>query len=115
MLLHRTTPRKPWRKLAAAVSAATLGVGLLAGCGNDSADGERNDDTPAAAEGAFPVTVEHAFGSTEVKKAPQRVVTVGYTDDQAVLAFGIKPVGMVDQYPNPAGQTLPTSTPSGPG
>ncbi|MFB6665713.1 iron-siderophore ABC transporter substrate-binding protein [Streptomyces parvus] len=110
MLLHRTTPRKPWRRLAAAVSAATLGLGLLAGCGNDSADGKKNDDTPAAAEGAFPVTVEHAFGSTEVKKAPQRVVTVGYTDDQAVLAFGIKPVGMVDQYPNPAGQTPDINT-----
>ncbi|MYX00804.1 MULTISPECIES: iron-siderophore ABC transporter substrate-binding protein [unclassified Streptomyces] len=110
MLLHRTTPRKPWRRLAAAVSAATLGLGLLAGCGNDSADGKKNDDTLAAAEGAFPVTVEHAFGSTEVKKAPQRVVTVGYTDDQAVLAFGIKPVGMVDQYPNPAGQTPDINT-----
>ncbi|MGW6716389.1 iron-siderophore ABC transporter substrate-binding protein [Streptomyces globisporus] len=110
MLLHRTTPRKPWRRLAAAVSAATLGVGLLAGCGNDSADEKENDDTPAAAEGAFPVTVEHAFGSTEVKKAPQRVVTVGYTDDQAVLAFGIKPVGMVDQYPNPAGQSPDINT-----
>ncbi|WP_318198276.1 iron-siderophore ABC transporter substrate-binding protein [Streptomyces sp. MCL20-2] len=110
MLLHRTTPRKPWRRLAAAVSAATLGVGLLAGCGNDSADEKENDDTPAAAEGAFPVTVEHAFGSTEVKKAPQRVVTVGYTDDQSVLAFGIKPVGMVDQYPNPAGQSPDINT-----
>ncbi|WP_097876573.1 iron-siderophore ABC transporter substrate-binding protein [Streptomyces sp. ms184] len=110
MLLHRTTPLKPWQRLAAAVSAATLGVGLLAGCGNDSADEKKNDDAPAAAEGAFPVTVEHAFGSTEVKKAPQRVVTVGYTDDQAVLAFGIKPVGMVDQYPNPAGQTPDINT-----
>ncbi|MGW4838117.1 iron-siderophore ABC transporter substrate-binding protein [Streptomyces globisporus] len=110
MLLHRTTPRKPWQRLAAAVSAATLGVGLLAGCGSDSADEKKNDDTPAAAAGAFPVTVEHAFGSTEVKKAPQRVVTVGYTDDQAVLAFGIKPVGMVDQYPNPAGQSPDINT-----
>jgi iron complex transport system substrate-binding protein len=101
---------KPWQRLAAAVSAATLGVGLLAGCGSDSADEKKNDDAPAAADGAFPVTVEHAFGSTEVTKAPKRVVTVGYTDDQAVLAFGIKPVGMVDQYPNPTGQTPDINT-----
>ncbi|MCX4506358.1 iron-siderophore ABC transporter substrate-binding protein [Streptomyces anulatus] len=109
MSLHRTTLVKPWQRLAAAVSAATLGVGLLAGCGTDSADEKKNDDTPAAG-GAFPVTVEHAFGSTEVSKAPKRVVTVGYTDDQAVLAFGVKPVGMVDQYPNPAGQTPDINT-----
>ncbi|MEU2578228.1 iron-siderophore ABC transporter substrate-binding protein [Streptomyces anulatus] len=110
MSLHRTTLVKPWQRLAAAVSAATLGVGLLAGCGTDSADEKKNDDAPAAAGGAFPVTVEHAFGSTEVSKAPKRVVTVGYTDDQAVLAFGVKPVGMVDQYPNPAGQTPDINT-----
>ncbi|MFJ7414193.1 iron-siderophore ABC transporter substrate-binding protein [Streptomyces sp. NPDC098077] len=109
MPLHRTTSMKPWRRLAAAVSAAALGVGLLAGCGDDAAD-EKNDGVPAAAGGAFPVTVEHAFGSTEVTKAPERVVTVGYTDDQAVLAFGVKPVGMVDQYPNPAGRTPDINT-----
>ncbi|GAA1697483.1 iron-siderophore ABC transporter substrate-binding protein [Streptomyces yatensis] len=83
--------------------AAALGVGLLAGCGSDSTD-EAGDDTPAAASGAFPVTVEHAFGSTKITKAPRRVVSVGYTDDQAMLALGVRPVGMVDQYPNPAGK-----------
>ncbi|MFF8933480.1 iron-siderophore ABC transporter substrate-binding protein [Streptomyces paradoxus] len=112
MLLHRTTSGKPWRRLAAAVSAATLGVGLLAGCGSDSADkaDNKNEGTQAAAAGAFPVTVEHAFGSTKVEKAPQRVVSVGYTDDQTVLAFGIKPVGMVDQYPNPPGKSPDINT-----
>ncbi|MCY0920880.1 MULTISPECIES: iron-siderophore ABC transporter substrate-binding protein [unclassified Streptomyces] len=113
MLLDRTTRMKPWQRLAATVSAAALGVGLLAGCGSDSADkaDQKNDgaDTPAAA-GAFPVTVEHAFGTTKVEKAPQRVVSVGYTDDQTILAFGIKPVGMVDQYPNPAGKTPDINT-----
>ncbi|MBD3003425.1 iron-siderophore ABC transporter substrate-binding protein [Streptomyces sp. 5-10] len=103
MLLHRTTRMTPWRRLAAALSAAALGVGLLAGCGSDSAD-EAGDDAPAAASGAFPVTVEHAFGTTKITKAPRRVVSVGYTDDQAMLALGVRPVGMVDQYPNPAGK-----------
>ncbi|WP_063731525.1 iron-siderophore ABC transporter substrate-binding protein [Streptomyces sp. RTd22] len=103
MLLHRTTRMTPGRRLAAALSAAALGVGLLAGCGSDSAD-TSSDDAPAAASGDFPVTVEHAFGSTKVSQAPKRVVSVGYTDDQAMLALGVKPVGMVDQYPNPAGK-----------
>ncbi|MGS2586282.1 iron-siderophore ABC transporter substrate-binding protein [Streptomyces hebeiensis] len=107
--MHRTTLVKPWRRLAATVSAAALGVGLLAGCGSDSPD-KGSDNVPAAAAGAFPVTVEHAFGSTKITKAPQRVVSVGYTDDQAILAFGIKPVGMVDQYPNPAGKSPDINT-----
>lgn len=110
MLLHRTTLVKPWRRLAATLSAAALGVGLLAGCGSDDSADKPSDDAPAAASGAFPVTVEHAFGSTEVTKAPKRVVSVGYTDDQAILAFGVKPVGMVDQYPNPAGKSPDINT-----
>ncbi|MBH1938652.1 iron-siderophore ABC transporter substrate-binding protein [Streptomyces sp. AV19] len=109
MLLHRTMLQKPWRRLAAALSAAALGAGLLAGCGSESAD-KTSDDAPAASAGAFPVTVEHAFGSTKVPKAPKRVVSVGYTDDQAILALGVKPVGMVDQYPNPAGTSPDVNT-----
>ncbi|WP_328308554.1 iron-siderophore ABC transporter substrate-binding protein [Streptomyces sp. NBC_00442] len=111
MLLDRTTRMKPWRRLAATAAAAALGVGLLAGCGSDASDSDKGDaaNTPAAS-GAFPVTVEHAFGSTKIDKAPKRVVTVGYTDDQEVLAFGIKPVGMVDQYPNPSGRSPDVNT-----
>ncbi|MFD0417379.1 iron-siderophore ABC transporter substrate-binding protein [Streptomyces sp. NPDC127108] len=113
MHLHGTTlKRRSWRRVAAIVSAATLSVGLLAGCGSDKKDDgdDSGDKNAPAAAGKFPVTVEHAFGSTEVKKAPKRVVTVGYTDDQAVLAFGVKPVGMTDQYPNPAGESPDINT-----
>ncbi|THA75576.1 iron-siderophore ABC transporter substrate-binding protein [Streptomyces sp. A0642] len=112
MLTRRTTPTRPWQRLAAAVSAATLGIGLLAGCGSDGPDDadKASGRAPAAAAGAFPVTVEHAFGSTKITKAPERVVSVGYTDDQTILAFGIKPVGMVDQYPNPVGKVPDINT-----
>ncbi|MEE1824793.1 iron-siderophore ABC transporter substrate-binding protein [Streptomyces sp. BE20] len=111
MLLDRTTRTNAWRRLAAGVSVAALGVGLLAGCGSDAGDKSANDSANApAATGAFPVTVEHAFGSTKVDKAPKRVVSVGYTDDQTILAFGVKPVGMVDQYPNPVGQSPDINT-----
>ncbi|MFG2620772.1 iron-siderophore ABC transporter substrate-binding protein [Streptomyces sp. NPDC048507] len=111
MFLDRTTRMKSWWRLTVTVSAAALGVGLLAGCGSGSEDKGKDDaaNSPAAA-GAFPVTVEHAFGSTTVKSAPKRVVSVGYTDDQSILAFGIKPVGMVDQYPNPAGTSPDINT-----
>ncbi|MFB4307404.1 iron-siderophore ABC transporter substrate-binding protein [Actinomadura sp. GTD37] len=102
----RTRSRRRW---TAILSAAILGAGLLTGCGSDSGD-DADGGAPAAAGGVFPVTVEHAFGSTEITKAPQRVVSVGYTDDQTVLALGTKPVGMVDQYPNPPGTTPDINT-----
>ncbi|WP_435610144.1 iron-siderophore ABC transporter substrate-binding protein [Streptomyces sp. C10-9-1] len=112
MLLRRTTPTAPRRRWTTALAAALLGAGLLSGCGSGSDSGKAADGDGAspAAAGAFPVTVEHAFGATEVTKAPERVVTVGYTDDQAVLALGTRPVGMVDQYPNPPGQSPDINT-----
>ncbi|GAQ51023.1 iron-siderophore ABC transporter substrate-binding protein [Streptomyces acidiscabies] len=113
MLLHRTTLMKPWRRLAATLAVATLGVGLLAGCGSSDSDNSGDSvgaSTTPGASGALPVTVDHFFGSTTIKKAPERVVTVGYTDDQTVLALGTKPVGMVDQYPNPAGKSPDINT-----
>ncbi|MFC5832623.1 iron-siderophore ABC transporter substrate-binding protein [Nonomuraea insulae] len=100
------------RRLVVTLSAAALGAGLLAGCGSGAAEqpSVETGATTAAAGGAFPVTVEHAFGSTQIDKAPQRVVSVGYTDDQAILALGVKPVGMVDQYPNPPGKSPDVNT-----
>ncbi len=47
---------------------------------------------------AFPVTVEHALGSTTIEAEPQRVVTVGVTEQDTVLALGVIPVGVTDWY-----------------
>lgn len=69
---------------AVAVAAALV----LAACGGDEADDTR---APSAA-GAFPVTIEHKFGSTEVPAEPERIVTAGYTENDVVLALGVKPV-----------------------
>ena len=63
----------------------------FAACG-----GEAASTAKPAAGGAFPVTVEHKFGSTTVEREPERVVTVGYTDQDAVLALGVVPVGVGD-------------------
>ena len=73
--------------------AAVLLVLALAACGDDD-DSSSPSSTKTA--GAFPVKVQHKYGTTEVKEAPKRVVTVGYTDQDAVLALGVVPVGVGD-------------------
>lgn len=42
----------------------------------------------------FPVTIEHKYGSTTVDQEPQRIVSVGYTEQDDLLALGITPVAL---------------------
>jgi iron complex transport system substrate-binding protein len=87
-----------------------LALGLVVGaCGSPTEGAGGSDAPPApAAEGdAFPVTVEHKFGSTTVEAMPARVVTVGFTDQDAVLALGVKPVGVREWYGSKPNATYP--------
>jgi iron complex transport system substrate-binding protein len=63
-----------------------------------SACGGGEDDAGQSAGpsdgGAFPVTIEHEHGSTTIEAEPERVVTIGYTDQDFVLALGVRPVGV---------------------
>ena len=69
--------------------ALLLVVALAAGCGGDAGD----TDAPRAGDG-FPVTIEHKFGSTTVRERPDRVVAVGFNDQDFALAVGVTPVGV---------------------
>jgi iron complex transport system substrate-binding protein len=75
-----------------ALLAGTVSLLMLSACGSDSSsdDGTGGGD----AGGAFPVTVEHAYGETEIPEEPQRVVSLGYTEQDAILAFGVVPVAV---------------------
>jgi iron complex transport system substrate-binding protein len=43
---------------------------------------------------AYPVTMSHAFGKTEIAAKPKRVATVAWANHEVPLALGIVPVGM---------------------
>jgi iron complex transport system substrate-binding protein len=103
---QRTT--MTWKRLTAVAAAVVVGASVLAGCGSSTP--ATTPDAGNAAGGTFPTKVEHFFGTTEIKEAPKRVVSLGYTDDQTLLALGVVPVGMVDQYPNPEGKTPDINT-----
>jgi iron complex transport system substrate-binding protein len=75
---------------------------LVAACGDDSSAGTSTSDTPdteAASTGAaaFPVSIEHALGTTEIPEEPERVVTWGWGSTDAAIALGVVPVAMPHQ------------------
>lgn len=80
--------------------AAAAAILVLAGCSTGPSGGSNAPaTTPAggAATGAdpaaYPVTIEHAFGTATITKAPTRIVTLGWTDADHVAALGVAPVG----------------------
>jgi iron complex transport system substrate-binding protein len=73
------------------VTIACLAV-LLAACGGDDSGPAITGGAAEREAGAFPVRIEHKFGATEVEQPPERVVTVGYTEQDIALALGVPPV-----------------------
>ncbi|OZF54781.1 ABC transporter substrate-binding protein [Rhodococcus sp. 14-2470-1b] len=70
-------------KLAAGATA----IALAAGCSSDD-----SSSSTTAESGAFPVTLSHAFGETTIESEPSNVVTIGFNEQDFVLALGVKPV-----------------------
>ncbi|MFE6257105.1 iron-siderophore ABC transporter substrate-binding protein [Agromyces sp. NPDC057865] len=82
------------RRTIAVLAAAAAAALALAGC-SPSAPEETGSDA-AAGEG-FSITIEHAFGETEIPAAPERVATWGWGSTEAALALGVVPVAMAQQ------------------
>ncbi len=95
----------------AASAAVSIAVLALAACGDSDDAGEASSSStpPAAAStdaaegagstaqpeaGAFPVTIEHVYGSTTIERRPERVATVAWANHEVPLALGVVPVGM---------------------
>jgi iron complex transport system substrate-binding protein len=75
---------------------------LVAACGNDSSaetsdSGSAETEAAGTASSTFPVTIEHALGTTEISEAPERVVTWGWGSADAAIALGVVPVAMPHQ------------------
>ncbi len=63
--------------------------------------------TAVQAADAFPVTIEHQYGSTTITEAPQRVVAIGYTEQDFLLAVGVTPVAVRYWYGDEANTVRP--------
>jgi iron complex transport system substrate-binding protein len=129
-----TTSRPRYRR-AGAILLATFAVLAVAACGSDvesategtaaesvttdagavttdagagttdaSADSAGEAD---ASEGTFPVRIENMFGTTVIESKPERVVSIGYTEGDYLLALGVTPVAIRDWYGEQPGALWP--------
>jgi iron complex transport system substrate-binding protein len=87
------------RRLGAAL-AATAAL-ALAGCSSSDpnpASAKADASSPAAVSGAFPVTLENKFGTTVIESQPERVVSVGYHEQDWLYALGVAPIAVREWY-----------------
>ncbi|MCK2245075.1 MULTISPECIES: iron-siderophore ABC transporter substrate-binding protein [unclassified Crossiella] len=78
-------------RLVAAGAALVLG---LTACGGGGDAGTPKDTSAGAAPG-YPITITHKLGTTTIKAAPKRIVVLGETDQDALLALGIQPIATI--------------------
>jgi iron complex transport system substrate-binding protein len=90
--MHTTSPRR--RHLVLLLAA----VVTLAACGGDDGGRDATTDSEPSAADAFPVTIEHRYGDTVIEEQPTRIVTVGLTEQDALLALGIVPVATTEWF-----------------
>lgn len=125
----RATPRIHTRRDVLRTGLlAVAGAGLAAACGTTStaataAGSSTTATTPAPSTAAgtsaaaatsaarstatagsavavsYPIVMTHEFGTTTIKSAPQRVLSLGYTDHEVLLALGIEPIGVIQWIP----------------
>ena len=84
MLMHVVRP----------VIAALVMLLLAAGCGGGGEAADEGEPTGGSQSSAFPVTVEHAFGETEIPAEPKRVVVAGLNEADFLYSLGVAPVGV---------------------
>lgn len=96
------------RSRFAIVLPALVALALLAGCGSD--DKDAGSSAPAATvadSGRFPAKAAHRFGTTTVPRRPERIVVVGLTEQDAVLALGYKPIATTEWFGDEPGAIWP--------
>lgn len=87
------TPAPRRRTAVAAVALSTLLL-ATACAGSAETTAEPATTAPGASDDAFPVSLDHAFGSTTIEEQPERVVAWGWGSADAALAVGVTPVAI---------------------
>lgn len=81
-------------RIRLALAALAVSAVALSGCAAGASTPGAQPPAETAADGVFPVTVQHALGETVIPEQPERVATVAWANHEVPLALGIVPVGM---------------------
>lgn len=95
----------PRRRRRAALLLPLAVLLVVAGCA-----AERPAEPGTSGTGAFPVRVDHAYGTTEIPAEPTRVVTLGLSDQDPLLALGVKPIAVSPWFGDYPSATWPWAT-----
>lgn len=86
--------KKPASLLAVVLATALL----VTGCTGAKSGGDSNTASSSGVNidvtDEFPVTITHALGEATLDEAPERVVTLGWAAEDAVVALGVVPVAV---------------------
>ena len=86
------TTTRTKRGIAAALAAAFIAAATLAlaAC-SSSPTITIGEPTAPAPDSQFPVSIENKFGTTEIPGQPERIVTVGFHEQDWLYAMGLAP------------------------
>lgn len=94
------TPTRTKRGIAAAL--AVVAALALAACSSSdaptSAAPSASGSPTTSVDGQFPVSIVNKFGTTDIPAQPQRIVTVGFHEQDWLYAMGIAPVAVREWY-----------------
>ena len=88
------------KKLLSLIMSVTVLATVFTGCVSKEATVTDNSTSITEAkadssdEETFPLTIKHAFGETVIESKPERIVTLAWANQDAVLALGVTPVGV---------------------
>ncbi|PRB72785.1 iron-siderophore ABC transporter substrate-binding protein [Arthrobacter sp. MYb213] len=87
---------KPSFLISKSTAVAAVALLALSGCASNAASeaAESTPSAPASSETSYPITIEHALGTTEITQKAERIATVNWSNQEVPLALGVVPVGM---------------------
>lgn len=85
--------KKPASLIAVLLATALLATGCT-GAKGGQAGANTGGAASSEATDTFPVTITHALGEATIEEEPERVVTLGWAAEDAVVALGVVPVAV---------------------
>jgi iron complex transport system substrate-binding protein len=86
-------------------------VSLLTACAPTAAPATESTAATSTAQTAFPITIEHKFGVTTIPSEPKRVLSLGFNDQDPILAMGVTPIGVRYWFGDQPNGIWPWATP----